>query len=246
MASAGVGHHRLLPMMLLVSLSLHVLALRLLEPQPTRRLPAEVVELKMVEPAPPPAPTASPEQPKPAPPERPPKTLRHPNTKPMPVPNTTQPPTETPPRPVEPVAGVTQDSVVQDGASAVAVPVGNTLMAEPAKVPTPPEKVAALVPVDLASVSVEPRLLFKPTPQEVFGAEYPPEARAQNVQGLTRVKLYIDESGAVREVRAVKGPPLLRAAAEALAIRFRYSPAQQDGKPVAVWWVEDIPFRFND
>lgn len=251
MASADARLQRLLPIALLVSLGLHILALTLLETHPVRRTPAKIVDLLLVEPPkppaplPPPPPKVEPVKPLP-PPERSSRLIRPPLSPPPPTPNTLQPPPEQPAAPVEPVTGVTQASVVSEPGPAIAVPVGNTMMGTPAPKPPPAESVAMLVPVDLASLSREPRLLSKPTPQEVFGADYPPDARAQNIQGLTRVKLLIDESGTVKKVQAVKGPPLLRAAAEALALRFRYVPAQKDGKPVAVWWIEEIPFRIMD
>jgi len=241
---------RLLPLGLTISLIAHGLFfLRIQHAEPPQAKPRPI-ELKIVSPEPPkaePPPRPLPEPPK-VEPRRPVRRLpRQPKVPPVtpPPPNTSQPPpTSEPPKPV---AGLSQDSFAPGaGPGAPTFGAGNTAMAEPPRQAPRPEEVKPYAPVDLTSISTEPRLISRPTPQEVFGADYPPEAKTAGVQGVTRVKVLIDEQGVVREARAVKGPPVLRPAAEALARRFRYKPATQDGRAVAVWWYEEIPFRIND
>jgi protein TonB len=100
--------------------------------------------------------------------------------------------------------------------------------------------------VELSEVGTAPVLLSTPRPEEVFGADYPPEARAQNIQGIASVRITIDEQGKVIEARAVRGPAPLRGPAEQLALRFRYKPATLNGSPVAVRTSVEIPFRLTD
>lgn len=243
---------RLLPIALTISAVAHgifFLYVRETEPPPKRK--PTPVELKIVQ-APEPLKVEPPPEPKPEPPKPEPRRLPRRAVKPPPkVPEPLPPPTNSQPppsnEPPKPVAGLSQDSFASSpGANAPTVGAGNTMMAEPPRQPARPADVKPYAPVDLTAISTEPRLIERPSPVEVFGADYPTEAKAAGIQGVTRVKLLIDEKGIVREVKAVKGPPLLRGPAEALARRFRYKPATQDGNAVAVWWYEEIPFRIND
>lgn len=233
-----------------LSFVVHVVLLNIMQfvPQPPPKKPA-IVELEVRQPPPPPPPPPPKEEPKPEPkpqPKKPPlvrpkvvKTLVPPPRTPANPPPDAEPP--------KPVAGLSADSFAPGaGPGAPTFGAGNTVMAEPPRQAPKVQDVKPYAPVDLTAISSEPRLISRPTPTEVFGAEYPPDAKAQGIQGVTRVKLLIDEGGIVREVKAVKGPPLLRGPAEALAKRFRYKPATQNGTPVAVWWYEEIPFRIND
>ncbi len=218
------------------------------EMQVTRRpsQPERVVPLRKPEP-PKPVPKPKPE-PKPKPVIK--KAPRLEPVAPRPVPNSVAPPKMALPEPkfVKPVAGLTSASFVAQGS--VSSPVfgaGNTLMARPDTTMAAPQDVQPYSkPVAMADVETEPKLIHTPDPVEVFGADYPAEAKAQGVQGITRVKVLIDERGNVVKVKAVKGPPLLREAAESLARRFKYKPATVNGKPVSVWWYETIPFRITN
>jgi protein TonB len=170
-------------------------------------------------------------------------------TKPVPPPpNTTAPlakPTTEPP-PV--VSGLTPDSFSPTASiSQPTFSAGNTLMAPPPEKPVPPAAVKPYSrPVALADVSTEPVLLDKPSPEAVFGSDYPPEAKIQEVEGTVTVRFVVDEQGKVWEIRAVRGPQLLRRPAEMLVARFRYRAATLNGQPVSVQWSVDIPFRITD
>ncbi len=170
---------------------------------------------------------------------------------PRPVPNTMAPANldlVPEPRRINPVAGLSAASFVPgEGTSGPVFGAGNTLMGRPDDTMARPDQVEPYSrPVAMADVETEPRLVATPDPVEVFGADYPAEAKAQGIQGVVRVKVLIDQKGHVVKVRAVKGPPLLKEAAEALAMRFRYEPATVGGRPVSVWWYEAIPFRITN
>lgn len=244
----GLQGNRLLILGVGISLLVHMgilASIRRIPDVPPR--PKEIVELTVVAPPPPPPPVEKvPEPPRELPPQ--PKVKKVQVSVP-PLSNTTQPPPKPAAEPPPVEAGLSKDSF---GDSQVATSssfgAGNTLMAPPSDKPKRPEEVQPYVQkvADLTSISEEPRLISKPSPADVFGADYPPDAKAQGVQGITRVKLLIDENGDVKEVKAVKGPPILREAAILLARRFKYKPARVDGRAVAVWWYEEIPFRIND
>ncbi len=140
--------------------------------------------------------------------------------------------------------GVSLETVT-DGPSDMVVPVGNTLAASIVKPdkPSPPAGYAGgavgsngikpFAPVAEGFVKQWPRTLNE------IRAPYPEEARRLDVSGTVRLRVGIDETGKVREVKVIKkaGYGLDEAASKALW-RFRFSPALgQDGQPV--------PFRIN-
>lgn len=212
---------------------------------------APPIELEIREP-PPPVPEAPPEPP-------PPQAVEPPRPRPVivrraPTPQPPPPPVAHPPPPAEqppaevphnapPVFGVTMSSVVS-GESAMALPVGNTLMAKPAgarksdQAPQPSEGGVpgeGFRPVPEAYIATQPRVLY-----EVKGAEvYPADALALGLEGAVSLSVGINEKGAVVDVRVLKraGHKFDEAAVQALR-KFRFSPAlTSDGRAV--------PFRFT-
>lgn len=75
---------------------------------------------------------------------------------------------------------------------------------------------------------VNGKVVSKPTP------DYPENLKAAGVAGQVTVKVTIDEKGDVIEARVVSGEPLLRAPAEAAAMRAKYTPTTLCGRPVKV------------
>jgi protein TonB len=72
---------------------------------------------------------------------------------------------------------------------------------------------------------------------------YPPAAKAVNVQGKVDVQVLIDESGRVISAKAVSGNALLREAAVAAARNARFTPTLLSKVPVKVTGV--IVYNFN-
>lgn len=60
---------------------------------------------------------------------------------------------------------------------------------------------------------------------------YPAQARMQRLAGSVVLDVMIAESGGVRDVQVIEGPPLLVTAATEAVQQWRYSPALLDGKP---------------
>jgi TonB family protein len=64
--------------------------------------------------------------------------------------------------------------------------------------------------------------------------EYPPAAKAVRASGSVPVKIKIDEQGNVVEAKNICGHPLLQQAAKEAAMKSKFSPTLQDGKPIPV------------
>lgn len=215
---------------------------------PEKARVVDVVELSVVEEAPvppPPEPVVEPPPPVAAPAV---KAAVHP----MPVKRAPPPanvpapvPAEEPPKPV---FGVSPESVVEDP-TAAPVAVGNTVATAPSNagpVPIGGNVTSTAVPgapagTGSAPFSGVPESFVKQWPRtlEEFLAPYPEEARRVDMRGTVRLRVGIDESGRVREVKVIKrlGYGLDEAASKALW-KFRFQPALgQDGRPV--------PFRIN-
>jgi protein TonB len=63
---------------------------------------------------------------------------------------------------------------------------------------------------------------------------YPPIARQAHVGGAVSVQVLVDETGNVISAKAVKGHPLLLAAAQQAALGARFSPTKLSNQPVKV------------
>ena len=95
---------------------------------------------------------------------------------------------------------------------------------------------AAPVEVDFSKIRVK----FQPD-----APQYPPEAKAQRIQGTVVVLVVIDPQGKVQEVKATSGPEELHACAEGYAKRWEFEPAKVKGKPVAARFKLTMPFRLR-
>jgi periplasmic protein TonB len=202
------------------------------------RLP-QTVEMEVIEQPPPPPPVV--EEPKPPPPPPPKVVVRRvvakppPEPLPPPPPNEEPPPTP-PPEPAPPVFGVTMDSVVT-GDSAVAVPVGSTLMTKdrtqgrpgPAA-PSTVTEAPSFAPVAETSIGEFPRTIH----EEKGDSYYPPEARRMGLEGQVVLRVGIDRRGSIRAVRVIKkaGYGFDEAASRAMW-KFKFTPARtREGEAV--------------
>jgi TonB family protein len=95
---------------------------------------------------------------------------------------------------------------------------------ETAHDPPPPPTPAPAPRVSKGVTSGE--ALIKPQPI------YPSIAKQINASGEVQVSILIGENGRVIEAKAVKGHPVLRAAAEEAARKWVFKPTLLDGKPV--------------
>lgn len=74
--------------------------------------------------------------------------------------------------------------------------------------------------------------------------EYPAEAKEKNIEGRVWIKLKVDVNGNPASVVVVKSTnSIFNNAAVQAAKGYKFTPAEKDGKVVAVWVV--IPFKFE-
>lgn len=78
--------------------------------------------------------------------------------------------------------------------------------------------------------------------------EYPPSSKRLGQEGVVGLLLYIGPDGRVQTVQVEKssGFAALDAAAEREAHRWRFIPAQDEGKPVAAYYRISVRFRLED
>jgi protein TonB len=74
---------------------------------------------------------------------------------------------------------------------------------------------------------------------------YTEEARRNKVQGVVRVRILIETSGAVKEVVVTRGlPDGLSEQAIRAAYQMRFKPAMKSGQPVS-YWLSNVEVEFN-
>jgi len=95
---------------------------------------------------------------------------------------------------------------------------------------------------DFVPVEVLPELVAECPPA------YPDSAKAENLEGDVWLQALVDRDGAVDSVRIAKtsGHPILDRAALKAGHRCRYSPAEVQGEPVAIWITYKVTFKLED
>ncbi|HJW32133.1 MAG TPA: M56 family metallopeptidase [Holophagaceae bacterium] len=74
---------------------------------------------------------------------------------------------------------------------------------------------------------------------------YPPEAKAQRIQGTVVVVVVIDAQGKVQDAKAISGPSELHACAVGYAKTWEFEPVKVKGKPVPAKFKLTMPFRLR-
>lgn len=72
---------------------------------------------------------------------------------------------------------------------------------------------------------------------------YPVIARESGIEGVVHVQALVGKDGTVKDIKVVKGIPVLDDAAVAAVEKWVFQPALTNNKPVAVWVA--IPVRFR-
>ncbi len=126
-----------------------------------------------------------------------------------------------------------------------------TLEANPPEVLTPPPATTAGSEgraVTFTPYTVRPEILNVDEVQREMARLYPPALRDAGIGGTVELALHIDEEGRVVEARVATGSGhrSLDAAALDLSDAFRFSPALNRDKRVAVWVAFPVVFRVRD
>ncbi len=74
---------------------------------------------------------------------------------------------------------------------------------------------------------------------------YPPEAKAQRIQGTVVVAVTIDVQGKVQDAKAISGPSELHACAVGYARAWEFEPVKVKGQPVPARFKLTMPFRLR-
>lgn len=64
--------------------------------------------------------------------------------------------------------------------------------------------------------------------------DYPPLAKAAQIEGIVRTSIDIDETGSVKNLKLISGHPMLAPAALEAIRKWKYKPFEIDGKPATV------------
>jgi protein TonB len=231
-----------LALFVLGSLGLHAVALLWLghRPPPQTPPPPKAMELVMVEVQPAP-PKPQPLEPKPEPKLLPPPRVRVAHAEKPPPPHDEPPPPNEPPKeeekPAPIVVGLTLSSTTQAGSFAAAV--GNTMYGKSdptAKAPGSVQPYSA--PKYVPSYQVD----TPPQPAEEIHADYPPEVRREEIEGVVLLSVMVLPSGEVGEVKVLKS---LDRRLDELAVRTlkrsHWKPAVVKGERVST----EIKYNFR-
>ena len=135
-----------------------------------------------------------------------------------------------PPKPKMPVEAETEEEVEQ-------ATIERTDFTGFEKVPPKPKTVIPeFVPYDTP-----------PKEKYIFQPKYPEIARKAGIEGTVYLRIAIDSTGTVVDVKVVKGVhELLDKAAVEAAWHWKYYPAKQRDMPVGVWIGQPVTFRLTE
>jgi TonB family protein len=92
-------------------------------------------------------------------------------------------------------------------------------------------------PDEYVAVKKLPDIISAATP------DYPSDAKKNNIEGKVYVKVLVDNEGNPKEAIVIRSDnEIFNQPAKEAAMKTKFSPAMQDGKPTAVWVV--LPYRF--
>ena len=98
---------------------------------------------------------------------------------------------------------------------------------------------------DLKPLRLPPGSKVSPVLVYEVKAVYPPEARAEKLEGTVTVEAIVDTTGSVYEARVVDSIKGLDQAALDAVKQWRFQPALLNGEPVAVVCSIEISFRLK-
>ncbi|MBX7218327.1 MAG: energy transducer TonB [Blastocatellia bacterium] len=116
----------------------------------------------------------------------------------------------------------------------------------PPQEPAPSKKLQSKLvqPANVLSAKSVPRWgegLYRDAIKRVL-PEYPRRAKSQKIQGDVAVEFIIDEKGAVKNARALNGPPLLQRSAVKAIKQWKFPPPITEDTPARLTKI--LTFRF--
>jgi periplasmic protein TonB len=85
----------------------------------------------------------------------------------------------------------------------------------------------------------------KPEAIHQVAPTYPEIARKAGLTGKVFLKFLVGKDGRVSNVQVLRGQEIFKQPAIDAIMQFRFKPARQNDKPVAVWMTQPISFRLN-
>lgn len=94
---------------------------------------------------------------------------------------------------------------------------------------------------DFVAVDVMPEMIYEQQPV------YPEKAKTKEIEGTVWIRALVAEDGTVTKAKVQKpsGVDMLDQSALKAAYKCKYKPAEQDGKPVAVWVTYKVVFNLD-
>lgn len=140
----------------------------------------------------------------------------------------------------KPALATRETPATEAPAAKVASPAQTTPMAD--------KPVAAAAQTDPTTPAAQPRkstTLIAPIAIAKVTPEYPSQARRRNVEGFVELEFVVNELGGAEDIRVVRSEPqgtFDRSAVRAL-MRWRFKPAERDGKPEVAKTRTTVNFR---
>ncbi len=100
----------------------------------------------------------------------------------------------------------------------------------------------ATLPVTPARIKVGGNVQASKLVKRVFPF-YPPQARAEGIEGNVTLQIVISKAGKVIDATAIEGSPVLAEAAIKAVWQYEYQPTLLNGEPVEVGTTVTVPFR---
>ena len=148
-----------------------------------------------------------------------------------------------PPRPVVPIA--TESPDVSDDVTIETTELDFDLDDLPP--PPPLEEKVFEEEIELEEEEEEVVELWKvekqPVPTKKVTPDYPEIARKAGIQGRVFVYVLVSKDGKVEQIGKIQGPEVFHEVAQKAALKWEFSPAIQNNKPVRVW--VSVPFNFQ-
>lgn len=152
---------------------------------------------------------------------------------PKPKPVVKQPPV---PKPLPPIPVAKPDQVATEA------PVREV---KPAPETPPPAEVKPAPAAPAPAAISEPRVDAAATGN--MKPPYPPISRKLGEEGRVQLEVYIQTDGSVGDIRLKQSSGYARLDNSALETvrKWKYNPARQGGKPIAMWYVQPVTFSLN-